>query len=385
MAAIPTISSLPDFQIEVYLGRYEFSARHYLAGSDAQSTTIAELLAMATEEEREAFERLPLMYTPTWGTDRLRDAIAATYERIDRDHVLAFAGAEEAIFWAMQTLIGPGDHAVVVVPTYPSTETVALASGAEVSGLALEPADGWALDLDKIRALLRPNTRLLAINFPNNPTGAMTDAATFTALVELCEERGIRLLSDEVYRGAELDHNQMLPQAADLSPVAVSIGVMSKSYGLPGLRIGWVASQDRPLLERLERRKHYTSVCNSGPSELLAAIALRNRAIILDRTRSIIAANLLIFNAFFSRWSEVFEWQGPQGGCVAFPRYRPADSADEFCRLLVEQAGVVLLPGSVFHSDLASVPIDRFRVGLGRSHPEAALDAFELFLANRVA
>jgi aspartate/methionine/tyrosine aminotransferase len=380
-----TILTLPDFQIEVYLARYEFSAQHYIAGSDAQSITIGELLQMATAEEREAFDRLPLMYTPTWGTERLRDAIAATYRRVDRDHILAFAGAEEAIFWAMQTLIGSGDHAVVVVPTYTSTETVALASGADVSGLALDPADGWALDLDKVRALLRPNTRLIAISFPNNPTGAMIDPAVLGSLVELCEERGIRLLNDEIYRGLELDSGQMLPNVADLSPIAISIGVMSKAYGLPGLRIGWIASQDRGLLERLERRKHYTSVCNSGPSELLAAIALRNRARILDRSRSIVVDNIAIYDAFFSRWRDLFEWERPQGGCVAFPRYLPASSADEFCRELVEQAGVVLLPGSVFHSDLASVPVDRFRIGLGRSHPEPALDAFNKFLADRMA
>jgi aspartate/methionine/tyrosine aminotransferase len=385
MAVFPTISTLPDSRIEVYLAKYEFSAQHYLAGSDAQSTTIGELLEMATEEEREAFERLPLMYTPTWGTDRLRDAIAATYQRIDRDHILAFAGAEEAIFWVMQTLIGPSDHAVVVVPTYPSTETMALASGADVSGLALEPADGWALDPDKVRALLKPNTRLLAISFPNNPTGAMIDSATLGSLVELCEERGIWLLSDEVYRGLELDLDHRLPNAADLSPIAISINVMSKAYGLPGLRIGWIASQDREPLERLERRKQYTSVCNSGPSELLAAIALRNRASILDRTRSITADNVALFDAFFSRWSDLFEWERPQGGCVAFPRYLPADSADEFCQELVEQAGVALLPGSVFHSDLARVPVDRFRILLGRSHPEPGLDAFDAFLTDRTA
>ena len=234
-------ATLPDFALEVYLGRHEFSAKHYLCGSDAQTLTVRELLDLANDDEREAFDRLPLSYTPTWGGQRLLDAIAATYDEVDSEHVLTFAGAEEGIFWAMQRLVGPGDHAVVVVPTYQATESVPLASGVEVSGLALDPADGWALDVDRLRGLLRPDTRLVAVNFPNNPTGAVPDRKTFTALVELCEERGIRLFSDEVYRGAEPDPDRTLPQAADLSPAALSLNVMSKAYGLPGLRIGWIA------------------------------------------------------------------------------------------------------------------------------------------------
>ena len=119
--------------------------------------------------------------------------------------MLVFAGAEEALFWALQELVGPGDHAVVTVPNYQSMETVTLATGAEVSGLALDPAAGWALDLDALAALLRPATRLIAVNFPNNPTGALPDPATWDALLALCDERGMRLFSDEVYRGLEPD------------------------------------------------------------------------------------------------------------------------------------------------------------------------------------
>ena len=148
--------TLPDFALEVYLARYEFSAKHYLCGSDAQTLTVRELLDMANDEEREAFDRLPMSYVPNWGTERLLDAIAATYDEVDSEHILTFAGAGEGIFWAMQKLLGPGDHAVVVLPTFQVTESVALAVGAEVSGLALDPAEGWALDLDRLRELLRP-------------------------------------------------------------------------------------------------------------------------------------------------------------------------------------------------------------------------------------
>ncbi len=372
--------TLPEFRLEVYLGRWEFAARHHLTASDAQTLTIAELLALASDEQREAFERLPLGYTPTWGTPALLEAIASTYDTVGPEHVLTFAGAEEAIFWAMQELVGPGEHALVTVPNYQSMETVAIATGADVDALVLRPEDGWALDLDALERLLRPDTRLVAVNFPNNPTGVLPDGETFRRLVELCEERGIRLFSDEVFRGLELDRGRTLPQAADLSPTAPSLNVMSKAYGLPGLRIGWLACRDRALLERLERRKHYTSICNAGPSEQLATIALGAADSIRARNREIIAENLPLFDAFFAAWPEHFSWEHPRGGCVSFPRLLTGEPTSTFCPRLVETAGVVLLPADIFHSQLADVPADRFRIGVGRRDPGPALEAFDEFL-----
>jgi aspartate/methionine/tyrosine aminotransferase len=190
------------------------------------------------------------------------------------------------------------------------------------------------------------------------------------------------LFSDEVYRGLELDPARTLPQACDQSERAISMNVMSKAYGLPGLRIGWLATHDHDLLERLERRKHYTSICNAGPSEFLATIALRHGDALRARNRSIIERNLPLFDAFFARWSEQFAFEHPQGGCVCFPRYRGGD-AGAFCRDLVEQAGVVLLPSDIYASELAAVPRDRFRIGVGRRDPEPALAAFEAFLEGR--
>jgi aspartate/methionine/tyrosine aminotransferase len=377
---------LPDFRLEVYLGEWEFKARHHLTASDAETLTIGELLAQAGGEDREAFSRLGLGYAPTWGSEALREAIASTYETIDPErHVLAFAGAEEAMYWALQELVGPGDHAIVTVPNYQSMETLTLRTGAEVSGWVLRADDAWAPDLDELEALIRPNTRLIAVNFPNNPTGALPDPATFRALVALCEQRGIRLFSDEVYRGLEPSPELTLPHAADLSPAALSLGVMSKAYGLPGLRIGWLACRDRALLARLETRKHYTTICNAAPSELIAAAALRRGAQIRARNRGIIHANLPVFAAFFAEWEERFAWEPPQAGCVCFPRYLGADGVEAFCRDLVEQAGVVLLPAGIFASALAPVPADRFRIGVGRAAPEPALAALGAFLRRRPA
>ena len=377
------LKPLPDFRLEVYFARWEFAARHHLTASDAETLSVGELLDLSGPGSRAEFERLALSYLPTWGTDALRDAIAATYECVGQEHVLVFAGAEEAMFWALQELLVPGDHAIVVVPGYQSSESVVAATGADVSGLALDPSDSWALDLDALTALIRPQTRLIAVNFPNNPTGALPDQATWAALIALCDERGIRLFSDEVYRGLELDPARTIAQAADLSDTALSLNVMSKAYGLPGLRVGWLACRDRALLERLERRKHYTSICNAGPSELLATLALRQGEVIRARNRGIIADNLPVFESFFAEHADVVEWQAPQGGCVSFPRYCGADGVEAFCRALVEEAGVLLLPASIYASDLAAVPADRFRIGIGRRDPQPALEALGDFLAAR--
>ncbi len=377
------MNPLPDFHLEVYFSRWEFAAKHVLAASDAQTLTLGELLALGTAADRSEFERLGLGYTPTWGGDALREAIAGTYEQLEPEHILCFAGAQEGLYWLMLECAGPGDHVLLTVPNYQSMEATALATGAQVTGLVLDPANDWALDLDAVKRALRPSTKLIAVNFPNNPSGAVPDQATFQALVDLCEERSIRLFCDEVHRGLELDPGRRLPQAADLSPYAVSLNVMSKSYGLAGLRVGWLASRDRSLLERLERRKHYTSICNSGPSEFLATFALRYGEAIQARNRAILQANLPQFDAFFANWPDLFEWQPPQGGCICFPRYRGSDGVETFCRELVEQAGVLLAPASLFRSTLAETPRDRFRIGLGRSAPAPALAAFDQFLDRK--
>jgi aspartate/methionine/tyrosine aminotransferase len=209
------------------------------------------------------------------------------------------------------------------------------------------------------------------------------DPSTFQALVDLCEARGIRLFCDEVHRGLELDPARRLTQAADLSPTAISLNVTSKSYGLAGLRVGWLASRDQALLARLERRKHYTSISNSGPSEFLAALALRHGEAIQARNREIVRRNLPLFDDFFARWPDLFDWKRPQGGCICFPRYKGADGVEAFCQDLVERAGVLLAPGSLFRSSLADTPTDRFRLGVGRSNPEPALEAMQRFLEDR--
>lgn len=376
---------LPDFKLEVYLGKWEFAARWHMTPSDAQTLTIKELLALADAEDRAAWDDLPLSYIETWGTPKLRAAIAATYKGITSDDVLAFAGAEEGIYCAMHALLTKEDHALVVTPNYQSAEQLPLALCA-AEGVALRPERNWDLDLDEVASKIRPNTKLISINFPHNPTGKIIDRATFDGLVALCRKHGIWLFSDEVYRGLEIDPARQLPAVTEAYERGLSLGVMSKAYGLPGLRIGWILSKDHALLSKMERLKNYLSICNAGPSEHLAIIALKARDKVVGRNVTLLRDNLKAVEAFFAEYPGLFAWSRPDGGCVAYPRYLGEDGVENFARRLVEEAGIVVLPSSIYHSSLGSTPPDRFRIGFGRFHTKAGLDAMREFLGrNRSA
>lgn len=370
-----------DFALETYFSRWEFKARYNLAGSDPESLTLKELLALGTEEDREAFLDMGLGYTETWGAPRLRETIARTYEARAMEDILCFAGAEEPLYIAARVLLSRDDHAIVVTPGYQSAETIAL-SICPVTAVPLDPERNWALDLDRLRDAIRPNTRLISINFPNNPTGHVPTRETFDALVSLCREHGIWLFSDEVYRLMERDPSTRLPQVADVYERGISLGVMTKAYGLPALRIGWLACRDREFLTRCERYKHYLSICNAGPSEHLARIGLENADAILSRIRTITTTNLTILDTFFARHTDLFDWRVPDGGCIGFIRYKGDDGVEAFTARLVEEAGVILLPASVYRSELGPVPADRFRIGFGRANMGEAVDRLEAWLGR---
>jgi aspartate/methionine/tyrosine aminotransferase len=374
---------LRPFELEVFFSKWEFTARHHLCASDMQSMTISELLAFADDADRKSWDTLHLGYTETWGTPALREAIASTYEDVSSADVLTFVGAQEGIFAAMHALLRPSDHAIVVIPNYQSAESVPV-SICETTGIALDPTRNWDLDLNELRDAIRPNTRVISFNFPHNPTGKLISHAMLDELVAIARDRGIYLFSDEVYRGVERRSEMMLPQVADLYERGISLGVMSKSYGLPGIRVGWVACRDREALGRMERMKHYTSICGSAPSELLAQIALKARDRILVRNRALIAKNLPLLEAFFAEHDDLFEWYLPDGGCIGYPRYLGRDGVEAFAKRLVEESGVLLLPASVYRSELGATPTDRFRIGYGRDNMEAGLSALRSHL-RRVA
>lgn len=371
---------IADFALERYFARWEFAVRHLLCASDVQGLPMAELLELADDETRGLWDGLRLGYTESTGHPLLRAEIAGLYETITPDDVLVFAGAEEAIFCLLNVLLGPGDHAVVAWPGYQSLYEVARATGAQVALHALREETGWSLDVERFVAAIRPNTRVVVVNAPHNPTGMLPSQADWARLVAACDEAGVRLVADEVYRFLELDAADRLAAGADTATRNVSIGVMSKSFAMAGLRIGWLASRDRTLLERVAAFKDYTTICSSAPSEILALIGLRARERVLRRSRAIVAANLEVLDRFFAEWEPTFTWVRPRAGSVAFPRLRARTSIDRFAAELVEAEGVLLLPGSAF-----GFAGDHFRLGFGRTDLPEALERLEAFARRTLA
>ncbi len=361
------------FLLERYFAKYEFSARYLLCSSDCESLTIADLLALEPGADQ-AFKQHWLGYTESLGAPSLRQEIAKIYTTIAPEHVLVHAGAQEAITLFMQAALQPGDHLIVHWPCYQSLFEVAKSLGAEISFWEARPENNWALDFDELERIIRPDTRLIVLNTPHNPTGWLMSRAEQTRLAQICRERGILLFSDEVYRELEHDPQDRLPAACDLNPNFISLGVMSKTYGLAGLRIGWIATRNTAIYQKMAALKDYTTICNSAPSEFLAELALRHRQILTTRNLLIVRHNLALLDDFFARHANKFSWVRPKAGPIAFPKLLTGD-VETFCDELVHESGVLLLPGTMYsHSD------NHFRIGFARQNMPAALARLDDFL-----
>jgi aspartate/methionine/tyrosine aminotransferase len=363
------------FKLERFFARYEFSVRYNLCASDPESMSLAELLAL-DPSAAERLSALRLGYTESRGAPSLRAAIANLYARTPADRILVHSGAEEPIFTFFNCALASGDHVVVQFPAYESLVEVARAVGAEVTLWRGDAAAGWRFDVDALAAILRDDTRAIVINSPHNPTGALLGTDELQRIVALARQRGAWLFSDEVYRGLEIDPATRAPAACDLYERAVSLGAMAKVYGLAGLRIGWAAIADATLFDEMAAFKDYLTICNSAPSELLSEVALRHHDRLVARTRATLDGNLALLDRFFQRHAERFDWIRPRAGTTALVGLRDG-SATAFCADLVERAGVLLLPSSLFDAG------DRhFRLGYGRANLPDALAALDGYLAS---
>jgi aspartate/methionine/tyrosine aminotransferase len=365
--------NLQPFKLERYFARYEFNTEFLLCSSDCEAMSIADLLAFEPGAA-EKFQRVWLGYTESQGSPTLRAEVCKLYETIQPDELLVHSGAGEAIFLFMFAAFQRGDHVVVHSPGYQSLAEVARAAGCEVSLWLAREENKWALDLDELRQLLRTNTKAVIINTPHNPTGYLMSRQDFDALHRFVQGNGLLLFSDEVYRESEYDPASRLPAACDYGEHAISLGVTSKAYGLAGLRIGWIATRNRAIYQKMASLKDYTTICNSAPSEFLAELAMRNRQRLASRNLGIIQENLSVMDDFFSRHADQFSWVRPRAGSMAFPRYLGSD-VGQFCDRLVKKAGVLLLPGSVYDDAR-----NHFRLGLGRKNLPQAVGRLEEFL-----
>ena len=365
--------NLPPFKLERFFAKYEFNTEYLLCSSDCEAMSIADLLALETGAA-EKFQQVWLGYTESQGSPSLRAEICKLYQNIQPEDILIHSGAQEAIFLFMFAAFKEYDHVIVHSPAYQSLAEVARAAGCDVSPWRAREDDGWSLDLHELRHLMRTNTKAIIINTPHNPTGYLMSRADYDALHTFAKANKLLLFSDEVYRESEYDPAQRLPAACDQGDYATSLGVTSKTYGLAGLRIGWIATKNKKIYEKMTSLKDYTTICNSAPSEFLAEVVMRNRNRLIERNLGIIKQNLQVVEGLFARHANLFSWVRPQAGSMAFPRYLGGD-VERFCDQLVKEAGVLLLPGSVYDDSR-----NHFRLGLGRKNLPQAVEKLEQFL-----
>ena len=374
---------IEPFYTERFFAAYEFGAPYPLCASDCQPLTVGELLNLAGIPW-EALGELGLGYTEGQGAPALRALIAGEYRGVDSEGVIGLSAPEEGIFLTMHALLEPGDEAIVLSPCYDSLANVASHLGCGVARWSLaearEPPEGpggWELDLGTLKRLLTPRTKLVVVNFPHNPTGHLPTHEEWHSIVEIVKRAGVWLFSDEMYRGLEFDPVARLAPGCDLYERAITLGGLSKTYGLAGLRVGWLALQDTELRDLILAWKDYTTICASAPSEALAQIALGIGDTLAARNVQIIKENLARAEAFFARWQGVFRWNRPQAGSVALAGLH-SGSAQAFCRRLLDEQGVLLLPSiGLGYGD------GHVRFGFGRLAFPEALEQLDRYLSGR--
>lgn len=381
VVAVPV--NINPFKLERYFAQYEFKVNYLLSPSDCESLSMSELLGMADSDSLAMWNGLRLGYTESSGHPVLRWEISRLYQTIQPDSVV-IAVPEEAIFVAMNTLLRPGDHMVSVFPAYQSLYELADAIGCQVTRWMFELVDGeWRLDLNQLERSLTDRTRLLVLNFPHNPTGYLPSPAELEAIIALARKHDLTIFCDEMYRLLEHDPARRLPAMCDLYEKGISLSGLSKSFALPGLRVGWLTTRERGLVEKWLAFKDYTTICNSAPSEVLGLIALRAKEAIIARNLEIVRANVKVAEAFFAAHDDYLQWIKPLAGSIAFPRWLAAKPVEQFCREMLDRQGVMIVPDSIF--DYPSQLPDRsqhFRVGLGRRNLPEALERIRDYLAD---
>ncbi len=365
---------LEPFALERYFAKYEFSVKYLLSSSDCDGLSMNEVLGWADSETSQLWNNLKLGYTESQGLPLLRQEIANLYSNISPENVLVVA-PEEGIFLAMNAILKKGDHIITTFPGYQSLYEIAKGVGADVTQWIPDEKNGWRFDPEFLAQNIRPETKLLVFNFPHNPTGYLPSQKDFQRILEIAKQYNLYVFSDEMYRFLEYDSVNRLPSASEGYDKAISLFGMSKTFGMAGARIGWVVTKDKDLYRRMVDFKDYTTICSSAPSEILSLIALRNKDKIIQRHLGRIQRNLRLLDTFFAKKKDQFEWVRPKAGTIAFPKLVGDIDSFAFCEKAVKDAGIMVLPSTVYGYDSK-----HFRLGFGRENLPEALGKFEEYL-----
>lgn len=365
------------FKLEEYFSKWEFKARYLMCTSDPQTISVKELLDEADSESRKLWDELQLGYGEAHGHPLVLEEIKKLYDHPESLHCGAFAGGSEGIFCALSCLVKKDDLAVVITPCYQSHIEMPRSLGCIVETVELkQEGDRWKVDMDQLRLAFKKSPKIFLMNFPHNPTGATLTASELYEIVTLARAHGTWILSDEVYRFSEFESQTRQSAICDVYERGISYSVLTKAFGLAGLRLGWLTCQDKKLIDDAINTKLYLSICNSGPSEVLSIVALRQRERLLARIRNIVLSNLKLIQDFQNKHSDLISWIPPLAGGMGFPRLH--EPSEKFSEDLIKETGVLILPGTVF----GDFP-HHFRIGFGRSNFSEAFEIFTRFLLKR--
>lgn len=366
---------LEPFALERYFASYEFTAAHMLSCSDCEPLSQEALIQQSSANLQRLWKNLKLGYTYSMGDPGLREQIAELYSDVSAEQVLVLT-PEEGIYITMQSLLRGGEEIVLTYPSYQSLWEIARSKGCRIKHWKpVETKEGWHFRPEDLAGIISEETAMLIVNFPHNPTGALPDQKEWQAIVKLAEQHDCLLFSDEMYRGLEFAPEDQLPSAIDIYDQSICLWGMSKSFSLPGLRIGWLVCKNKAWMDRLRTHKDYTTICSSAPSEILARMALEQGELILEGNRQLILRNKAVFSAFCERHPELLSDYPIKAGSLLFLSYKGVNTASAFCREMLEQGSILLLPGEVMH-----FPDRYIRFGLGRKTFIAALEKLESLL-----
>lgn len=338
--------------------------RYNLSDSCGETLTFGQLLAL---DGQDSLDELPLGYASIQGDEQLRQSIAALY-RANSSEVATFCGAQEALFTVFNHLIKPGDEVINLSPAYPSILTVPQQLGAKVKSVHLSYDRQWQFNIDDIKANLSDKTRLIVLNSPHNPTGSVMSVELAQQILELAEQRGIYIVSDEVSVWSDYNDKGLNYPFLQYDR-AIVIGVMSKSLGLAGVRVGWAVCKDKSLLGELMNIKGYLSICGSATDEYLATIALKHFDTIVGNNNRQIKRNIELFEDFIAQSKGTFEWHRPQAGILTLVKANLDISIRQLAEDLAFEKQLLILPG-----DLFGINGEYFRLGLGRANFAQALE-----------
>lgn len=371
------VMKISPFTLERYYAEYEFSIKYQMSSSDCDALTIDEVLDLVSDEEKKMFYNLHLGYTESLGNPQLRELIAGMYKGITKDEVIIMA-PEEGIFLTLNAYLNKGDHVIALYPLYQSHLSIPEAIGCNVTKWYLKNNNNkWEIDLNFLQNNITPQTKAIIINFPHNPTGFIPDKESYQEIIRIAKEKNILLFSDEMYWKLEHEASRSLDPVCQLYNNSATLFGLSKSFGLPGLRIGWIVTKNRELYNKIANLKDYTTICNSAPSEILAIFALKNADYLFNKNKAIIKENISLTRSLFDLHNNILNWNEPEGSSIIFPNFKNGKSAKIIAQELIKKMNICITPGNLF-----GMEEKYFRIGLGRTELKTSLEKFNEYLSK---